>query len=306
MALQSLNDFTSFISWPYVIAYLVQVNLKYVYIFFRLLSSAYTPETKATCTCCNLYLKFESFLVKSLLGLKEAVVGRFPTYKKDIVDKTDVPVLYIRNYKLSHFDVSMLALSIYIFGMLAGLSAWQIYFIEQSRICSDDVSISCFPVAKHPDAEEILNISTDMRITNCSFWNSENVSDLVDFRCFRWALNTNGVVAQVGGLLTIFILTMRIALAASLTFMDFICDKYIGKRVGKCDAIEINKGEEEKPQSQGQSNQQQLKQKLKHLQKQLDFVRTKQKCYKNLLNFEDGLQCSQQCLKTQLLSPYCF
>ena len=67
------------------------------------------------------------FFVKTLFGRKEGIVNRFGEYEEDRKDKNGIPKLYIRKEELAHHEVSHLALLIFAFCLLAGITAWDVF-----------------------------------------------------------------------------------------------------------------------------------------------------------------------------------
>ena len=173
--------------------------------------------------------KLNTFLVKVLFGPKEGIVDRFATYKEDEEDNNGIPLLYIHNVKLGQREISLLAILIMAFGLLAAVTAWDSYFLDESYLCNEKSDISCYPIPleSDPNAYEELNLSTaqEHRITDCSYWNNENVSSRVSFVCFQWAYDSKAVVSDVGGLLTMFLLTMKIASSGFLAFLNWAIKK---------------------------------------------------------------------------------
>ena len=186
----------------------------------------------------DLCQKLSRFLVKVLFGPKEGVVERFAVYKKDEEDEDGIPILYIRNVKLNRNEISSLAILIMAFSSLAAITAWDSFFLNESYICSERSDVSCFPVALDFDANEEFNL-TDAQthpVTNCSYWEkfiNENATGRVAFICFQWAFDSKAVISDVGGLLTMFLLTMKITSSGFLTFLNWAIVKYIQKCIKK-------------------------------------------------------------------------
>ena len=179
--------------------------------------------------------KFNRFLVKILFGPKEGVVERFPVYKKDEKDKYGIPKLYIRNKELSHNEISILAVLIMTFGLLAAITAWDSYFLDESFTCTEKPGISCFPLTIDTVANSDLNLADaqNQRITNCSYWDNKNVSSRVTFICFEWIFDSKGVISDVGGLLTMFLITIKIVSSGSLTCLNWAIKRSIeGEKEG--------------------------------------------------------------------------
>ena len=275
MAYESLSDYEDFSYWPHFLVYEIYVFLKYVAIVV-VFNLSFIPKLKnhftvvhlllvsislaASCffcfICCfqhdkfwnffhrfnnNIFscsAKFSHFLVKTLFGPKEGVVNRFGDYKEDREDgESGLPKLYVRKKELTHNEVSHLALLFFAFCLLAGITAFDVYFLEETYVCSDDPSIYCYPLAIDTNADNFdLNLTQAQEhpITDCSFWNSENVSSRVTFRCFRWIYNSKAVVASVGGLITLFLLTVKVTALISIAFAKMIIKKVTCERNLKC------------------------------------------------------------------------
>ena len=191
----------------------------------------------------HLSQKLNRFFVKVLFGPKEGIVERFTVYKKDEEDDDGMPILYIRNVKLSQREVSSLAILIMTFGLLAAITAWDSYFLNESYLCSEEPEIYCFPVprALGRDAYDALNLSrfNEYRIYNCSYWMSNNVSSRIAFLCFQWVFDSKAAISDVGGLLTMFLITMKITSSGSLTFLNWAI-KQCSKKLSQGEVKEIH------------------------------------------------------------------
>ena len=269
--IESLLDFQFIAFVPHLFLYEFYLFFKYMIIFAETRQTSSTSFLTlslgllATCCCCfccccnccfrkkgyfgstvkklyNLSQKLNRFLVKVLFGPKEGIVERFPIYKKDIEDDDGIPILYIRNMKLSQREISLLAVLIMAFGLLAAITAWDSYFLDETYLCSEKSDVSCFPVAIDVNAydEDEFNITDAQthRITDCSYWLSENVSSQVTFICFQWVFDSKAVISDVGGLLTMFLITMKITSSGSLAFLNWAIMKCSKK---KSDGEEVNK-----------------------------------------------------------------
>lgn len=109
------------------------------------------------------------------------------------------------------------------FLFLAGVTAWDVFFLEETYICSQESSIYCFPLDIDDaavDFEINFTEAQEHRITNCSFWESEELSGRVTFLCFHWVLNSKAVLSMVSGLLTIFVLSVKVLGAALIMFSE--------------------------------------------------------------------------------------
>jgi hypothetical protein len=261
---ESLLAFQSIAYMPHLIVYEWYLMIKYTLLFVELRAGANSTKDLAgyifvfwgmvlTCICCcfcccnccfqkdwvssslkgfyQIIQKLNRFLIKILLGPKEGILERFAIYQEDKVDGKDNPRIFLRNKELTYREVSVLAILIASFGLLAAITAWDSFFLDTSYVCSVKPGVHCFPIALDFDADEEFNITDaqEQRITNCSYWTSENVSSRVTFSCFQWALDTKAVVSDVGGLLAMFVLTMKIAVSGSLAFLKWAGKKYTPK-----------------------------------------------------------------------------
>ena len=111
--------------------------------------------------------------------------------------------------KLNRRSTIILFTLITTFGLLAVGSALDLTLFSVTHVCTEDPNIDCYP-RSIDDAEDAgLNITTDEPIQDCSFWNSEGVSDKVTFVCYQIVLNVELFLAVIGGLSTVFVFTMR-------------------------------------------------------------------------------------------------
>ena len=156
--------------------------------------------------------KLDRWMIKILLGKQEGVVERFEDYKNDELDDDGLPKLYIRNKLLTPYEANVLALLIITFGILIAVTAFDLFFLDITHTCSENPKIYCFLInltnLALNGSESDLNI-TNERITDCQYyWNNENIS--ATFLCFRWAYKSEITSGAVGGLITIFRITVMI------------------------------------------------------------------------------------------------
>lgn len=274
--IESLSSFILVASFPHITVYEFYFIIKYVMLsheiiaglcpslrsnnyissFFSSLSIALSCLCCCFCCCCcdvfrsafnkvnHLIQKLNRFLVKILFGPKEGIVERFAdTYKKDEENEDGNSRLYFRNMEIGHKEISALALLIMVFGLLAAITAWDAYFLDESYVCSEKPDISCFPLPLDDDATTDLNLTAaqEHRITDCAYWNSENVSSRVTFVCFQWVYDSKGVISNTGGLLALFLVTMRIVSSGTLTFLNWAIKKCTHLKNEKKDASCCNK-----------------------------------------------------------------
>ena len=224
-------------------------NSDIVHILFFLLSLV----ASCFCCCCGcgkkrgavsylfdkthlLSAKLMHFVVGTLFSSGDGIIERYLKSSKAKKLKTattnKIPRLYIRNVELGSYEVSHLALLIFTFFLLADITSWDFFFLEESHVCSENQNVSCFPVPKDlssiSDGIELgvdLNEFHEQRIRNCSFWNSENISSHVTFLCFEWVFNSNATLSAFGGLLTVFVLTVKVMTASLIALSGAVIDK---------------------------------------------------------------------------------
>lgn len=156
------------------------------------------------------------------------MVNKSGNYEEDETDDNGFPKLYIRQKKLTLHEVSHLAILVFTFFLLAGITAWDVFFLEETYICSEDPSFYCFPIAVDNSAyNDYLNLAQAQEhpITDCSFWNSANVSSRITFRCFRWIFNSKALISTIGGLLTMFLVGVKLVSVLSVAIAKAVIEK---------------------------------------------------------------------------------
>ena len=261
MVIESLNDFAMIAYYPHLYVYLfylinkwcvllclgkrtipqgINYNTYIVTSLFSLMSCCCFCFCCCCCCCCKPNLlrsaaqiffrsseQLNRFLIKLLFGPKEGMVERFAgTYKKDDVDGNGITRLFFHGKEIGLRDVSKLSLLILTFGLLAAVTAWDTYFLDKSFICTERPDINCFPVS-YSDFVNSTNLTNAQkhRITNCSYWTSEEMSGLVTFQCFRWVFDSKSTISAIGGLLTLFVITVRILSSSSLACLSWMIQK---------------------------------------------------------------------------------
>ena len=194
------------------------------------------------CNCCHkepgrwtssqskwihLITKFNRYVVKTFLGPGEGLVKKAAIHKNDFEEEDEygVPKLFIRDKELSHREISNFSLIIFIFGLLALANLWDSLLQESTmNICSIEHNRYCFPIITSTD----YSMDVDIRpITNCSHWNSEDISNLVTFQCYQWMFTFTDKVASIGGLLTIFVLVVKVIFSTALSVIDQVVEKCV-------------------------------------------------------------------------------
>ena len=112
------------------------------------------------------------------------------------------------------------------FGLLAIGSALDLTLLSVTYACTENPNIDCYPRLIDDTEDKGLNITTDKPTDDCSFWNSEGVSDKVTFVCYQFVLNVELFLAVIGGLSTVFAFTMRLTIGALLSISVHLKGKY--------------------------------------------------------------------------------
>jgi hypothetical protein len=118
--------------------------------------------------------------MKLLLG-REGVVERHRDDYRPDEDSEGQPFtpIYIRNKSLSSNEVGILSTLVWTFGLLICITAFDIYFLDVSYVCTDDKSFSCFVLPVDVNANKTELGTTNQRIDSCSPWENTNISDQV-------------------------------------------------------------------------------------------------------------------------------
>ena len=176
----------------------------------------------------NLVTKINSYFVKLLLGPGTIVTKKSAMYKKDDdVDRYGVSKLYVRNKALSHREISMLAVITFTFGLIVLVIVWnQVLQVTTMSSCAVEDGTSCFPLLSDSSTANI-SMPTDEPISDCSYWNSEAVSNSVEsFRCYRLRFTLIDILSRFGGLLSIMLLALRITFSLALAIIDFLFENF--------------------------------------------------------------------------------
>ena len=137
--------------------------------------------------------------------------------------------------ELNHRSTVLLFTLIATFGLLAIGSALNVILLSVTHTCTEAPNINCYPqpINKVEVQNAGLNISTNKPIEDCSFWNSEGVSDKVSFICYQLVFNVEIFLAIIGGLSTVFVATMR-AIIRVLLWCTRKCGKTMQEKYRKC------------------------------------------------------------------------
>jgi hypothetical protein len=232
---RSLEYYYDLIFWINYLIYMIYFVLKYfmapvLWILLEKANKAKKGSKLAKLARITIPMRA---LILTLFGGPLGIVQRHgDTYKRDTQDDNDVPTLYIRNEKLSYGVVMVLSMIIATFGILTLTSAVNLSLLKITRVCSEDSYIDCYPQLIYGANETIvglfnITINTDEPILDCTFWDSEGVSSQVTFVCFQFVYDFTAFLASMGGLLTIFTITMKIS-TAILLWLNGICNCGMG------------------------------------------------------------------------------
>ena len=169
--------------------------------------------------------KLDRWMIKILLGKQEGVVERFKdSYKNDELDGNRLPKLYIHNKLLTPYEANVLALMIITFGLLIAVTAFDLFFLDITHTCSENPKIYCFVTNLTIFAVNGSVNITNERVTDCQYyWNNENIS--ATFLCFRWAYNLEITGAAIGGLITMFRITVMITTGLIIAGLEKCIEK---------------------------------------------------------------------------------
>ena len=133
--------------------------------------------------------------------------------------------------ELNHQSTVILFTLIATFGLLAIGSALNVTLLSVTHACTEAPNINCYPqLINEVEVQNAgLNISIAKPIEDCSFWNSEGVSDKVSIICYQLVFNIEIFLAIIGGLSTVFVATMRTVIRVLLW-----CTRKCGKTKEKC------------------------------------------------------------------------
>ena len=234
--LKSLDDYYNFIFWANYAIYFLYFLIKYVAGMYLLVMSlvwfAYHKGSNqednagSGCNCGKKVFTSLRWVVLQLFGGPLGIVERHKdAYRKDELDEKKIPTLYIRNKKLSHGDILVLSVLIISFGVLTLISAVNLSLLRVTHVCSEDPHIDCYAELIDGANDTIvtsfnISIDTSEPLSDCSFWNSEGVSSQVTFTCFQFVVNIEAFIAAVGGLLQVFLITMKVLTGIFLTLNE--------------------------------------------------------------------------------------
>ena len=160
------------------------------------------------------------------------IFGKQLRIKKHADQKDSYKILNmtLHERQLGYWATIVLFVLIATFGVLAVGSALDLTLLSVTHICSEDTQIDCYPQLIRGANDTGLNISISEPIQDCSFWNSEGVSDRVTFMCYQFVYDVKLFLAVIGGLLVFFIYTTKITIAV-LLFLNVCC---LGRTCTRC------------------------------------------------------------------------
>ena len=131
--------------------------------------------------------------------------------------------------RLSHRVTVVLFIIVVTFGILAVGSALDLTLLFVTHICTEDPNTDCYPQLIRGANGTGLNINIDEPIQDCTFWNSEGVSNRVTFVCYQFVFNVQLFLTVLGGLTAFFVVTIK------TTTECLLCLSKCCNRKGKCD-----------------------------------------------------------------------
>ena len=211
----SLNDYYDLIFWINYFVYLSYFLIKYILapILWGVLECADKKERDGERTCLGRFARVTEPMQKLVLLIfgKQLAVKRL-----ERVDINNVHVFTLRKRKLSYGAIMVLFVLLATFAVLAVGSALDITLLSVTHICSEDPEIDCYPQLIRGADNTGLNISTDEPILDCTFWNSDGVSERVTFVCYQFVFSVELFLAVIGGLLAFFIYAIKTTIAVLL------------------------------------------------------------------------------------------
>lgn len=195
------------------------------------------PRTWSTALAyyINLITRINCYFVKLLLGAGAIVSRKSAMHKKEDVDKYGVSKLYLRNKVLSHREVSAFAVITFTFGLIVLIAVWNQVLQERiTSTCSIEVGTSCYPLLSDDSTAVDFAVPSNQPIDDCSYWNSENVSNYVEgFRCFQLKFDLLAILSRFGGLLSLMLLVLRITFSLALAIIDSIFENFLESAADK-------------------------------------------------------------------------
>ena len=220
---RSLEDYYDLIFWINWFVYLSYFFTKYVVApilwFVLRCADKKKSENGSEKTCLGRFACITDLMQSLILLIFGKQLAVKQLQKKD---RNKVHTFTLRKRKLSYEATMVLFVIIVAFGVLSVGSALDLTLLSVTHICSEDPGIDCYPQLIQGANKTGLNISTTEPIKDCTFWNSDGVSERVTFDCYQFAFNTELFMAVIGGLLAFFIYAMKITIQV-LLFIVVCC-----------------------------------------------------------------------------------
>lgn len=232
MVASTYEHFTYLYDIPYTLIVIAYLLSKYI-VLIEFICTYCNSRRSHSITCCGCWKKLArlwrqvtTWMVRIIFGGTEGVTEYRSTAKShetlESQDQTDddhtlesdetedgVRKVFIRGTHVKGMDLDIIGVIILCFFLLLMLTMYSTYLLEVSFSCSEDPAHYCFPQLINSKAPDNPVIDENIRITNCSNWINPGVASKVTFRCFRYALNGKEALVVGGGLLAIFVVSMR-------------------------------------------------------------------------------------------------
>lgn len=207
----SLQDYYNIVFWTNFLVYILYLVIKYPMMMISVACS------KRACCSCELVRDIVITIFKKPLKL-DGEIAKKPRQATNNASgkKTNEPQGKATNNEiekrpkiaLDDRSTSILFTLISTFGLLALGSALDLTLLSVTHGCTEDPNIDCYPrLIGNTDLN--ITIPDDTPIVDCSFWNSEDISDKVSIVCYQFVLNVELFLVAIGGLSTVFVFTMR-------------------------------------------------------------------------------------------------
>lgn len=219
----SLEYYYNLVFWINYVVYLSYFFIKYIVAPVLWLILEWADRRRNKLRCLGIFARKITKPMQSIIML---TFGKQLAIKQH-AEKIDKKMT-LHKRRLSYGAILVLFTLIAAFWILALGSALDLTLLSVTHTCSEDTQIDCYPQLIAGVNDTGLNISISESIRECSFWNSEGVSDRVTFVCYQFIFNVELFLAVVGGLLALFIYTTKttIALLLSLTVCCLCGSKY--------------------------------------------------------------------------------
>ena len=186
--------------------------------------------------CCfhiwKVIMKINSNLVRVLFTAPTgSVTYTEDDYREPRDDNDDIPKLYIRRRRVSHFDVAIMAMVTLTFLLVIFSTFWDRFWLTERTIetCIDKQGVFCYPLMMPFNSG--TNFDTNHWITNCSEWVNHNN---VMFRCFQFTFNFGTTAVSIGGLITSFKVTTKLGAKLLICLTQSVLNMQ-HKKCCKCD-----------------------------------------------------------------------